>query len=150
MNIETTWGSIKIERLAGKVSRCALPFMAGPPEIPFAIKTIGDDAAVKFIVAALTGKTAKRPTLDKPAGTGFQQQVWQAIAQIPAGETKTYGELARVIGRPRACRAVANACGKNPLPIFIPCHRVVAANGNIGGFSAGLAWKRHLLSVEQP
>ena len=148
MKIETTWGSINVALVDGKVARCVLPFLSGQPEIPFAIKTSGNDVASRFIVAALTGKTAKRPPL-LPEGSGFQQQVWQAIARIPAGKTKTYGELARAIGRPRAYRAVANACGRNPLPIFIPCHRVVAANGKIGGFSAGLAWKRLLLSTNR-
>lgn len=150
VQISTTWGLIKIERVAGKVIRSSLPFLTKPPEIPFAIKTSGDDVASRFIVAALSGKTTTRPALSKPEGTDFQQQVWQAIARIPAGKTQTYGELARSIDRPRAYRAVANACGKNPLPIFIPCHRVVAANGKMGGFSSGLAWKRHLLSAEQP
>ncbi len=128
------------------MAHCSLPFLAGQPKIPFAIKASGSDAASKFVVAALTGKMAKMPPLGKLEGTDFQQQVWQAIAGIPAGKTKTYGELAQAIGRPRAYRAVANACGKNPLPIFIPCHRVLAANGKIGGFTAGLAWKRMLLA----
>jgi methylated-DNA-[protein]-cysteine S-methyltransferase len=97
----------------------------------------------------LTGKAARRPAFGKLQGTDFQKQVWQAIGEIPAGKTITYGELAAAVGRPRASRAVANACGKNPLPLFIPCHRVVAANGKIGGFSAGLPWKKLLLSAEQ-
>ncbi len=149
LEVETTWGSIKTERVGGQITRCALPLLVGQPEIPFAIKTSGSDVASKFIVAALTGKIAKAPPFGKPEGTDFQRQVWQAIAKIPAGKTKTYGELAQAIGRPRAYRAVANACGKNPLPIFIPCHRVVAANGKTGGFSAGIAWKRLLLTTNR-
>ncbi len=159
IKVETTWGSIGIEGVGGKIARCTLPFLAKQPETPFAIKSSGTDAASRFVVAALSGKAAKMPSLlfsealakgnGKPEGTDFQRQVWQAITEIPAGETKTYGELARAVGRPRAYRAVANACGKNPLPIFIPCHRVVAANGEIGGFSAGLPWKRLLLSSNQ-
>ena len=148
MKIDTTWGSINVDLVDGKVTGCRLPILTGLPEIPFAIKISGNDVASRFINAALTGKTAKRPPL-LPKGTDFQKQVWQAITRIPAGKTKTYGELARAIGRPRAYRAVANACGRNPLPIFIPCHRVVAANGKIGGFSAGLAWKRLLLSTNR-
>jgi len=148
MRIETTWGFIEIDLIDGKVVRCVLPFLAGQPKIPFAIKPCGNDAASKFVIAALSGKTIKMPPLGKPEGTVFQQQVWQAIADIPPGKTKTYGELAQAIGRLRAYRAVANACGQNPIPIFIPCHRVVAANGRIGGFSAGLAWKKLLLSTK--
>ncbi len=107
------------------------------------------DPVSTFIAALFSGKTATPPILAELTGTDFQQQVWRAIARIPAGGTQTYGELALAIGRPRAYRAVANACGKNPVPLFIPCHRVVAANGKIGGFSAGLAWKRLLLATNR-
>ena len=82
-----------------------------------------------------------------PQGTAFQQAVWAAMAQIPYGKVVTYGQLAKAVGRPRACRAVANAVGKNPLLILLPCHRVVSAKGP-GGFSAGLHLKRRLLALE--
>lgn len=81
------------------------------------------------------------------SGTDFQKSVWRAISLIPYGEVASYSDIARMIGRPRAHRAVANACGANQLPILIPCHRVVAANG-IGGYSSGLAIKRWLLNHE--
>lgn len=81
-------------------------------------------------------------------GTPFQRQVWQTLRTIPCGRTWTYGELAAAVGRPRACRAVGNANGKNPLPIITPCHRVVAAGGGLGGYSAGLPIKRFLLALE--
>ena len=81
-------------------------------------------------------------------GTPFQQAVWLAIMQIPYGSTITYSELAKRIGHPRAVRAVANACGANPFPIVIPCHRVVAKSG-IGGYAFGIDQKRHLLRLEQ-
>jgi O-6-methylguanine DNA methyltransferase len=149
LHIETTWGSIEVDLIDGRVVHCALPFLAGQPETPFAVKAGGSDPASKFVIAALNGKTAGKPALGKPEGTDFQEQVWQAIARIPAGKTISYGELAIAIGRPRAYRAVANACGRNPLPVFIPCHRVVATHGKIGGFSSGLAWKRLLLTAEQ-
>lgn len=83
-----------------------------------------------------------------PQGTAFQQAVWQALACVPYGTVVTYAQLAAVIGQASACRAVANAVGKNPLLILLPCHRVVAGNG-IGGFSAGLDVKRWLLHLEQ-
>jgi len=82
-------------------------------------------------------------------GTNFQQRVWSAIARIPWGETRSYAWLAAAAGRPRAVRAAANACGKNPIPILIPCHRVIASDGGIGGFSGGLALKRRLLAIEK-
>ena len=82
-----------------------------------------------------------------PEGTAFQQAVWSALRRIPYGKVTTYGALAAAIGRPRACRAVANAVGKNPVLILLPCHRVVASGG-IGGFTGGLHLKRRLLTVE--
>lgn len=82
-------------------------------------------------------------------GTPFQRRVWQALQDIPYGETWSYAMLAAHIGRPSACRAVGNANGKNPLPVIIPCHRVVHADGGLGGYSAGLGIKRFLLALEQ-
>jgi len=82
-----------------------------------------------------------------PSGTAFQLSVWKALAEIPYGETITYGELARRVGRPTAFRAVGQANGANPLPIVYPCHRVVAAGG-IGGYGGGLDVKRRLLALE--
>lgn len=83
-----------------------------------------------------------------PAGTPFQRSVWTALDSIPYGETITYGELAASVGRPGAFRAVGQANGANPLPIFHPCHRVVAAGGHLGGYGGGLDVKRALLALE--
>ena len=88
--------------------------------------------------------------LDLRVGTSFQRQVWKALELIPFGETRSYLEVARSIGRHRAPRAVGQACGKNPILILIPCHRVVSANGGLGGFSSGLHLKKALLALEQP
>lgn len=88
------------------------------------------------------------PPLDEP-GTPFQRAVWQALRAIPAGQTRTYAEVARALGRgPGAARAVGQACGANPIPMLTPCHRVLAAGGGWGGFSAGLAWKKRLVAAE--
>lgn len=84
-----------------------------------------------------------------PEGTSFQQRVWKALQTIPCGETLSYGEIAHRIGRPTASRAVGAANGKNPLPIVIPCHRVIGANGNLTGYAGGLAIKKILLEHEQ-
>ncbi len=107
---------------------------------------------LKFASAAIDQvfageKPTSAPPLDNSAGTDFQRAVWRALTRIPLGETRTYSQIAVAIGRPRAVRAVGTACGANPIPLFIPCHRVVAANG-LGGFSGGLAWKRRLLAAE--
>ena len=84
-----------------------------------------------------------------PDGTPFQQTVWQQLQTIPYGKTSTYGELAAEIGKPTASRAVGAANGRNPIPIVIPCHRVIGANGKLTGFSGGLYIKEALLSLEQ-
>lgn len=85
----------------------------------------------------------------RPEGTPFQQKVWAALLQIPWGETRTYGQVAAMIGQPKACRAVGMANNRNPLPIFIPCHWVIGANGQLTGYAGGLSAKEHLLSLEQ-
>lgn len=83
-----------------------------------------------------------------PAGTPFQLAVWRALRDIPFGRTESYGELARRIGRPRAVRAVGAANGANPLPIVVPCHRVIGADGSLTGYGGGLDVKRALLELE--
>lgn len=83
------------------------------------------------------------------AGTDFQREVWHALLRIPYGTTCSYGELARHIGRPKAVRAVGAANGANPLPIIVPCHRVLAADGSLHGFGGGLDIKQQLLGLEQ-
>jgi methylated-DNA-[protein]-cysteine S-methyltransferase len=83
-----------------------------------------------------------------PGGTPFQLEVWQELQKIPYGRTLSYSELAAKIGRPTAVRAVGAANGRNPIPIIIPCHRVVGAEGSLTGFGGGLEAKRTLLSLE--
>jgi methylated-DNA-[protein]-cysteine S-methyltransferase len=83
-----------------------------------------------------------------PEGTGFQREVWHALATIPYGETVSYAQLAARIGRPKAMRAVGAANGRNPLPIVLPCHRVIGADGSLTGFGGGLDTKRFLLELE--
>ncbi len=84
-----------------------------------------------------------------PVGTQFQQQVWQALQSIPYGQTRSYGEIAAQVGKPLASRAVGAANGRNPLPIVIPCHRVIGATGSLTGFGGGLEAKSLLLRLEQ-
>jgi methylated-DNA-[protein]-cysteine S-methyltransferase len=86
-------------------------------------------------------------TLD-PRGTPFQLRVWQELGHIPRGQTISYGELARRVGNPKASRAVGQANAVNPIPIIVPCHRVIAADGGLGGYSSGLDRKRWLLRHE--
>ena len=81
-------------------------------------------------------------------GTPFQKAVWHRLTEIPYGETISYAELAQRVGNPKACRAVGTANGANPLPIVIPCHRVIATGGGLGGYAGGLPMKRQLLDLE--
>lgn len=104
-------------------------------------------AALKL---ALSGRKPRiLPPVDLSDGTAFQQSVWRALLKIPRGETRSYGELARSLKNPRASRAVGGACGANPIPVLIPCHRVLAANRKLGGYSGGLDWKKKLLWREE-
>jgi AraC family transcriptional regulator of adaptative response/methylated-DNA-[protein]-cysteine methyltransferase len=115
-------------------------------KIPPAVKKWHEQTA-KALVAFLAGKEPSHlPPLDLSSGTEFQQQVWQALVRIGCGRTLSYGQVAAAIGNPKALRAVGGACGANPVPLFVPCHRVLAANHAIGGFSSGLDWKRKLLA----
>ena len=105
------------------------------------------EAARAALADYFAGRAPQLPALDL-RGSPFQLQVWRALLQIPFGEMRTYGELAEALGRPGAARAVGAANGRNPVAILVPCHRVVAAGGRLGGFSGGLEVKRRLLAHE--
>jgi AraC family transcriptional regulator of adaptative response/methylated-DNA-[protein]-cysteine methyltransferase len=114
---------------------------------------VRDDASLRSwtdaIVSYLEGSQRE---LDLPLdvqGTPFQQCVWRELQAIPYGTTKSYGEVARAIGRPRAVRAVGQACGRNHVPLIVPCHRVLRGRGQLGGFSMGLDRKKFLLALEK-
>ncbi|MDN5938334.1 MAG: methylated-DNA--[protein]-cysteine S-methyltransferase [Salinisphaera sp.] len=114
----------------------------------------GDDPGFGKVVARVIA-LVENPGADADLpldvrGTAFQQQVWQALRTIPAGATASYGEIARRIGRPRAVRAVAQACAKNRLAIAIPCHRVVRNDGSLSGYRWGVERKQALLEREAP
>ena len=104
---------------------------------------------VKRVQDYFMGRRFKfRDKLDLCEGTAFQRDVWKAARRIPYGETRSYAWLAQQIGKPSAARAVGQALGKNPLPIIIPCHRVLTSDGKLGGFSGGLKMKKYLLALE--
>lgn len=106
-------------------------------------------SAVRELRAYFGGELRQFSLALAPAGTPFQLDVWRALAAIPYGETTSYGELARRIGRARAVRAVGAANGSNPLPIVVPCHRVIGSNGSLTGYGGGLPIKRALLALER-
>lgn len=118
-------------------------------------RAVRDDAACAPFVRALDEYFAGARhdfadvPLDVTSGTPFERAVWAQLARIPFGETVTYGDLARRLGNPGASRAVGRANGQNPVPIVVPCHRVVAAGGGLGGYSGSLDVKRRLLALER-
>jgi AraC family transcriptional regulator, regulatory protein of adaptative response / methylated-DNA-[protein]-cysteine methyltransferase len=96
-----------------------------------------------------TGQPIPSVPLDLSQGAPFERSVWDAIREIPFGQTRTYLQVAQAAGRPKAVRAAGRACGTNPVPIIVPCHRVVRTGGGLGGYGAGLDIKRALLAIEQ-
>jgi AraC family transcriptional regulator of adaptative response/methylated-DNA-[protein]-cysteine methyltransferase len=113
-----------------------------------------DDASLADVAGIVSdlAEGRRRPEADALPldvhATAFKRRVWEAMRRIPAGETRSYGELAAAVGAPRAARAVGSACATNPIPIVVPCHRVVGAHGSLGGYAGGLARKRQLLNAE--
>jgi methylated-DNA-[protein]-cysteine S-methyltransferase len=122
-----------------------------PPAEP-AKRALSKEAPFREVIAQLeayfAGELRRFDLPLAPEGTPFQREVWSALTAIPYGETVSYGELARRLGRPAASRAVGAANGQNPIPIVIPCHRVIGADGSLTGFGGGLAIKRRLLDLE--
>ncbi|TAN36131.1 MAG: methylated-DNA--[protein]-cysteine S-methyltransferase [Verrucomicrobia bacterium] len=159
LDLVTTWGVIGVQAQAGALTSCTLPVPRGHLALrvttvrlhcPTPADCVVLRQAERCLRVWLRGREPSTlPPLKPAARTAFTARVLTALQKIPRGVTVTYGELARRIGAPRAARAVGTACGVNPLPLFIPCHRVVAAGGKLGGFSAGVEWKRFLLTKER-
>jgi AraC family transcriptional regulator of adaptative response/methylated-DNA-[protein]-cysteine methyltransferase len=139
---------------------CAIAMAASDRELQTALAREYPAAAIapdegslgRWTTRILAHLAGKQPRLDLPLdvqATAFEWQVWQALASIPYGETRTYGEIAAAIGRPRAVRAVARACAANPVALAVPCHRVIAASGGTSGYRWGAARKKALLQRER-
>lgn len=128
-------GAVTQIRLHGRAAR--------PPGTPF------EQQVARELTEYFAGQRSRFSVLGSPEGTPFERRCWDALRQIPYGETRTYGEIARAVGNPKGFRAVGSANHKNPIPIIIPCHRVVAAGGGLGGYGGGLELKRRLLTLEQ-
>lgn len=142
--IATPVGSLRLEIEDGRVT--VLSFTDEPPG-----EALGDPLA-RTVVAQLGDYFAgTRREFDlplAPRGTEFQRAVWAELARIPYGQTISYGELARRLGKPAAVRAVGRANGQNPIPIVLPCHRVIGADGSLTGYGGGLDRKQTLLRLE--
>jgi methylated-DNA-[protein]-cysteine S-methyltransferase len=113
------------------------------PDHELAERAIGELRA--YFAGELTGFSLP---LSVPRGSGFERAVWREMTHIPYGETLTYGEVAKAVGDPGAARAVGVACNRNPIPVIVPCHRIVGAGGKLVGFGGGLPRKVHLLELE--
>ncbi len=157
--VETPIGALRLAVTADGVTRIGLPRSSGPGFAGWLRTTFADAERVPWLplVDKLSQELAeyfagRRREFSLPLdlrGTSFQRAVWREIAAIPYGETRTYGGIASAAGSPRAVRAAGTATGNNPVPILIPCHRVIAAHGRLGGFSGGLDAKRRLLALER-
>lgn len=118
------------------------PTMAGPDHPVL-------EEAARELDEYFAGHRTRFDVALNPMGTPFQLEVWRVLSSIPYGGTATYGEIATMLGRPNAARAVGAANGRNPLSIIVPCHRVVGADGSLTGFAGGIDAKRHLLDHER-
>lgn len=121
--------------------------------LPADLPEVDDDPTLEAAAAQLGEYfDGGRRSFDLPLdlrGTDFQVEAWRQLARVPYGETRSYGEQAEAIGRPGAFRAVGAANGRNPIPVILPCHRIVGADGSLTGFAGGLDTKRRLLNLEQ-
>lgn len=146
--LENSWGRFCLEIKQLQLCRLFIPGEALPEERRDAASPLMR-AATRQLEEYLLGRRRKFDLPLAPQGTVFQQQVWAELLRIPYGETRSYQALAEEIGKAKACRAVGMACHRNPLPIFIPCHRVIAKNGALQGFRGGLEMKEKLLQLEK-
>jgi AraC family transcriptional regulator of adaptative response/methylated-DNA-[protein]-cysteine methyltransferase len=105
--------------------------------------------AVRYVLSQMTENPSAASLPFDVRSTSFQHRVWDALRTIPRGETRSYGQIAKLIGAPRAVRAVGAACGANPLAVIVPCHRAVASDGRLTGYRWGIERKRRLLDMER-
>jgi O-6-methylguanine DNA methyltransferase len=157
--VKTSWGDIRVTAEEGEVTRCHLPRVRQIPSRAFKFGASRIDAgeprdraalrqADQFIRSMFNGGTTGAPPLRMPEGGPFATKAWTAMRKLRRGEVISYAELANRAGSPRALRAAGQACARNDIPLFIPCHRILGSSGDIGGFSCGLAWKKLLLARE--
>lgn len=154
--IETALGPIRLSAIAKGLTE--VEFIGNSPashDIPAEADIQGKEAAAVLKQAEIQLKEyfeGRRKDFDLPLaarGTEFQMRVWKELQKIPYGETRTYGEIAEAIGRPKAARAIGGANNRNPLSIIVPCHRVVGKNGDLVGYASGLDLKEKLLKLEK-
>lgn len=143
----TPIGTIGIEEKNNKISSLYLK-KSDLPKVMEIKETPLLQEAYRQIDLYLTGSLKLFSLPLAPKGTPFMQKVWECLKGIPYGSTLSYQQTAEIIGNPQAARAVGLACNRNPIPIFIPCHRIIGKNGSLTGYRGGLKLKRQLLSLE--
>jgi O-6-methylguanine DNA methyltransferase len=156
--VESPLGTLRLAVTERGVARLALPRESGRGFAAFLARAFPDAEAASWLPALdkaraeigeyFAGKRTEFDVALDLRGTPFQLRVWRALCEIPFGETRSYAELARRIRSPLAVRAVGAANGANPVPIIVPCHRVIASDGGLGGYGGGLEAKRRLLAFE--
>ena len=148
LSVPSRLGTFLLGGEAGHIIRLYLPGDPTPRIAEHETPVLSE--ARRQLLEYLAGRhTAFSLSLAPEGGTPFQRQVWRALEAIPFGETRTYGQIAAAVGSPKAVRAVGQANHRNPIPIFIPCHRVVGADGTLTGYAGGLELKRSLLKLER-
>ncbi len=145
-HVPTAWGTFVAGWERGGLT--VLHFPDNVPSAELSTSTVASEQLALHLQDYFAGRRRHFEVPLNLQGTPFQLRVWTALVHVPFGRLTTYGELARRVGTPHGARAVGGAVGSNPLPIIIPCHRVVASGGGLGGFGSGLDWKRRLLAVE--
>ncbi len=143
---DTSFGLLKIEEIDNEIVKIELN---NPTSNRTFKLTEILEKAYKEINDFIKGKRKSFTFKINPSGTEFQKSVWNALLNIPYGEVKSYKDIAIAIGNPKACRAVGMANNKNPIPIVIPCHRVIGSNGKLTGYAYGLSLKEQLLNLEK-
>jgi len=144
---DTSIGRVGIAEEDGAITDLFFPQEGRPPQGEESETPTLQEAA-RQLREYLAGERQAFDLKLNPRGTAFQLQDWEALRTIPYGETRSYGQVAAQIGRPKACRAVGLANNRNPISIIIPCHRVIGANGSLVGYGGGLELKRKLLDLE--
>jgi methylated-DNA-[protein]-cysteine S-methyltransferase len=146
VRVRSPIGTLRLYAAIDQLVGLYLPDRPAPDAVEGPSRVLGEAAAQ--LAEYFAGRRREFSLALAPSGTGFQQQVWEALMRIPYGETRSYAELARALGRPAAPRAVGAANGRNPISIIVPCHRLIGADGSLTGYGGGLPAKRWLLDHE--
>ncbi|WP_415900605.1 methylated-DNA--[protein]-cysteine S-methyltransferase [Neptuniibacter sp. QD48_11] len=144
--MNTALGSLLIK--ANNSAITSIHFLQDNETLPELLGNALTNQCVSELSEYFAGKRVRFDVPLAPDGTKFQQSVWNALNEIPYGKTCSYGEVAKKIGNPKAARAIGMANNRNPIPIIIPCHRVLGSNGNLTGYAGGLENKSYLLNLE--